>query len=306
MMKAIEKLLATAKAELGYIEKKSKSNLDDKTANAGAKNYTKYARDMDAISGFYNYKKQGHEWCDVFADWCFVQTFGESLARELTRQTTGRKLGAGCKYSMGYYKADGRFFKEPQIGDQIFFYTSDKKGIRHTGIVVDLDEAHVYTIEGNSRPVGVRYSHGGGVFEHSYLRVDDEIAGYGRPDYSIVPEEKPEVKEYVPTVLEWQKAAMADGFEPPEYFSKYGADGKWGKECEACAKKAVVKKQLIGYKYPELTKLVQRVVGFTGIDVDGKCGKETKKAIEKYQETHEGLKVDGEAGLNTYKVMLKV
>lgn len=305
MMKAIEKLIATATAELGYIEKKSKSNLDDKTANAGAKNYTKYARDMDAISGFYNYKKQGHEWCDVFADWCFVQAFGEETARQLLCQTNGRKLGAGCKYSMGYYKNDGKFFKDPQVGDQIFFYTADKKGIRHTGIVVGFDDAHVYTIEGNSRPVGEYYTHGGAVLEHSYLRVDDEIAGYGRPDYSIVADEtekkEPETKEYVPTVFEWQRAAMADGFD----FPLYGADGKWGKECETVAKKAVVKKRLVGYKYPNLTKIVQRVVGFTGVEVDGKCGSDTKKAIIAYQKAH-GLTADGCVGLNTWKVMLGV
>ena len=42
-MKAIDKLIATAEAELGYLEKKSNKNLDDKTANAGSSNYTKYA-----------------------------------------------------------------------------------------------------------------------------------------------------------------------------------------------------------------------------------------------------------------------
>lgn len=303
-MTAIEKLLNTVKAELGYIEKKSKSQLDDKTANAGAKNYTKYARDLDAISGFYNGKKQGYEWCDVFVDWCFVQTFGEELARKLTCQTSNRKLGAGCKYSMNYYKADGKFYTTPAVGDQIFFYTTDKKGIRHTGIVVRLDDNHVYTIEGNSRPTGEYYTHGGAVLEHSYLRVDDEIAGYGRPDYSIVPVEddkEPEAQEYVPTVLEWQKAAMEDGFD----FPQYGADGKWGKECESVAKKAVVKKQVIGYKYPNLTKIVQRVVGFTGIEIDGKCGRATRDAIKAYQKAH-GLTVDGCVGLNTWKVMLNI
>lgn len=307
-MTTSEKLIKVARAEIGYVEKKSKSQLDDKTANAGSKNYTKYARDMDAIVGFYNTKKQGYAWCDVFTDWCFVQAFGEQEARKLTSQTKGRTLGAGCKYSMGYYKNDGKFFSEPKVGDQIFFYGTtdgkvDKNKIAHTGIVVNVDDAYVYTIEGNTRPDPYVVENGGEVCEKKYKRTYASIAGYGRPNYEVIPEQP---KEYVPTVEEWQLAAMADGFTQPEYFSRYGADGKWGKECEACAKKAVVKKQLIGYKYPELTKLVQRVVGFTGIDVDGKCGKDTKKAIKKYQETHEGLKVDGEAGLNTYKVMLKV
>lgn len=41
----------------GYLEKKDKNNLDDKTANAGSKNCTKYARDLDAL-GFYNGKSR--------------------------------------------------------------------------------------------------------------------------------------------------------------------------------------------------------------------------------------------------------
>ena len=41
------KVLAVAVAEIGYKEKKSNSQLDDKTANAGSGNYTKYARDFD-------------------------------------------------------------------------------------------------------------------------------------------------------------------------------------------------------------------------------------------------------------------
>jgi peptidoglycan hydrolase-like protein with peptidoglycan-binding domain len=301
-MKAIDKLISIARAEVGYIEKKSKSQLDDKTANIGSKNYTKYARDLDAISGFYNTRKQGHAWCDVFTDWCFVQAFGVENARKLLCQTGGRKLGAGCKYSMGYYKNDGKFYTEPQIGDQIFFYTADKKGIAHTGIVVGLENGRVQTIEGNTRPDSEVVNNGGMVCEKDYSKTYARIAGYGRPDYSIIPTE-PEV--YVPTVLVWQTAAMADGFVPPKYFSRYGADGEWGKECEAVAKKAVIKKQIIGYKYPELTKIVQKIVGFTGDDVDGKCGKDTREAIKVYQKAH-GLKVDGQVGLNTWKVMLEV
>ena len=40
-------VLAIAAAEIGYHEKKSNSQLDNPTANAGSANYTKYARDFD-------------------------------------------------------------------------------------------------------------------------------------------------------------------------------------------------------------------------------------------------------------------
>ncbi len=98
-------------------------------------------------------------------------------------------------------------------------------------------------------------------------------------------------------VLTWQNTAIADGFA----FSKYGADGKWGSECEAVAKQAICKKRDT-YKYQNLTKLVQSAVGVTA---DGKFGSNTKSAVIKFQKL-EGLDADGVVGLNTWKKILGV
>ena len=64
-----------ALAEVGYREKASNAYLDDKTANAGAANWTKYARDL-AAADYYNGNKNGYAWCDVFVDWCFFKSYG--------------------------------------------------------------------------------------------------------------------------------------------------------------------------------------------------------------------------------------
>ena len=108
-----------------------------------------------------------------------------------------------------------------------------------------------------------------------------------------------EVKKPTETnpILEWQKSAIADGFE----FSKYGADGKWGNECVSVAKKAICKKRLT-YKYKNLTKIVQAAVGVT---VDGKFGKDTHNAVVNWQKLV-GLKVDGCVGLESWKKILGV
>ena len=45
-MRPVERVIAAARAELGYLEKASNAQLDSRTANAGDKNYTKYARDL--------------------------------------------------------------------------------------------------------------------------------------------------------------------------------------------------------------------------------------------------------------------
>lgn len=180
-----QKVIAIAKAEIGYLEKKSDSQLDDKTANAGSGNFTKYARDLDAL-GFYNGKKQGVAWCDVFNDWCFYKAYGFENMQKMTFQTKGKSnSGAGCKYSRNYYKSKGRLFDKPLPGDQIFFYDSALDGIAHTGLVVKVDKTYVYTVEGNTSSASGVVANGGCVRDKKYKLNFNRIAGYGRPDYGI-------------------------------------------------------------------------------------------------------------------------
>lgn len=184
-MSNVDKVLKTAKAEVGYLEKASNSNLDSKTGNAGSSNYTKYARDLDKVSGFYNGRKNGHAWCDVFVDWCFWQTFGTVDAKKLLCQPS-KSLGAGCKYSMQYYEKKGQLYHDPKPGDQIFFADSDGDGIAHTGLVYKVDSNYVYTYEGNTSSASGVVANGGCVAEKKYKLSYARIAGYGRPNYSSV------------------------------------------------------------------------------------------------------------------------
>lgn len=182
-MTAVERLLQTARNEIGYLEKATNSNLDDKTANAGSNNYTKYARDLDKL-GVYNFPKNGYAWCDMFVDWCFVTTFGVETAWKMTNQPMGG-CGAGCTYSAQYYKNMGRFFtSNPQPGDQIFF--KDGNGMGHTGLVEKVQNGRVYTIEGNTSSLAGVVPNGGAVRDKSYSLSYSGIGGYGRPDWSLV------------------------------------------------------------------------------------------------------------------------
>lgn len=189
-----EEVIKIARAEKGYLEKSSNSNLDSKTANAGNKNYTKYARDLDRISGFYNGRKQGFAWCDVFVDWCFVQAFGVSDAKRLLCQPS-KSCGAGCKWSMSYYKSKGRLVSSPKPGDQIFFASSDGEDISHTGLVYKVDSNYVYTVEGNTSSESGVVPNGGAVAEKKYRLSYNRIAGYGRPDYDVK-QDKPKTEDY--------------------------------------------------------------------------------------------------------------
>ena len=131
----------------------------------------------------------------------------------------------------------------------------------------------------------------------AHLHFDIKVGGKFVDPAPYLKGEKEFNKADFNTIREWQVSAILDGFE----FSKFGADGKWGAECEGVAKKAVCKKR-ISYKYPYLTKLVQKAVG---VKVDGKFGKDTKNAVILYQRNN-GLKTDGCVGVNTWKKILGV
>jgi len=228
MSKAIEKLIATAKAEIGYKE----------TGN----NITKYAAFFDKEHpDFYNTKKQGAAWCDIFVDYCFVSTFGEKQALEMLCQPK-KSAGAGCKYSAGYFKKAGRFFDKPEAGDQIFFF--DTKGeINHTGLVSKVDDKKIYTIEGNS---------GNAVKAHSYALDNKKIAGYGRPRWK---EEPSSMADTAPTKPEPTQKPQNDTKKSEEEIAREIIAGKWGNGKE--------RKQRLteaGYDYDSVQKIVNQIL----------------------------------------------
>lgn len=175
---SLEKLLRIARQEVGYLEKKTNSQLEDKTANAGSNNWTKYAKDLIAEIGapYAN----GVAWCDMFVDWCFLQAFGKEKAKEL--------LGGWSAYtptSAQYYKNRSQWHTHnPQPGDQIFFKNAQR--IHHTGLVTHVDAAKVYTIEGNTSAGSTVIENGGSVCQKSYALNNSRIAGYGRPAYHTI------------------------------------------------------------------------------------------------------------------------
>ena len=167
---AINKVLTLARNEIGYKEKSSNIYLDDKNANAGSGNYTKYARDLDAITNFYNGAKNGFAWCDIFVDWLFYKSFGAAAAMKMLCQPE-HSAGAGCLYSAGYYQNNGCWTSIPAPGEQIFFSYSGGE-VSHTGIVEQVNGQQVITIEGNTSDQVAR---------RTYAVNDKRIYGYGIP-----------------------------------------------------------------------------------------------------------------------------
>lgn len=181
---AIAKLIATAKAEVGYLEKRSNSQLDDPKANAGSNNWNKYAAFIDSTyPNFYNGRKNGFAWCDVFVDWCFLKCFGYEKTLKLLCADE-KSTGAGCSYSARFFRSNGQFFNSPKVGDQVFFGQLYNEG--HTGIVIAVDGDFITTVEGNTSAMAGVDANGDGVYMKRYNTKTQYIPGYGRPDWSIV------------------------------------------------------------------------------------------------------------------------
>lgn len=260
-------VIAVAIGELGYHEKASNAALDDKEANSGANNFNKYARDFDQkYPQWFNGKKQSYAWCDVFIDWCFLTAYGYENALRLLCQPE-RSAGAGCTYSLQYYRNKGQFHTDnPQRGDQIFFGTSLSNST-HTGLVEKVEGGCVYTIEGNSSDQ---------VCRRRYALTDSCILGYGRPAYDSVPATPIAPTEYADVSLPVLRRGMT------------------------ALSIAAAQLLLIRHGYSCGGKIVDGVE-----ELDGVYGSGTEEAVRAFQRA-KGLSADGVISPNTWAALLGV
>ena len=271
---AINKVLALARSEIGYHEKATNSQLDSKTANSGEGNFTKYARDLDAVSDFYNGRKQGFAWCDVFVDDMFAIAFGIDTGRQMLYQPKN-SAGAGCLYSARYFRNAGAFTNNPQPGDQIFF-TYQAGEVSHTGIVESVSSTTVVTIEGNTSDQVAR---------RSYNRLSGIIYGYGRPNWSLVASDATTPSGETSTVT----STIVPNGETASTYHKYGS--------------RILKKGSAGTDVRELqNNLIKLGYNLPKYGADGEFGAETYTALVAFQKKA-GIAADGEAGQETYKAI---
>ena len=174
--KNADKVISVATGEIGYIEKKSKKDLDSKTANAGHANYTKYGKWIGA---------NGDYWCASFLSWIFYKAYGNlngktllcgqfSAACETIRQNFSKKKKYNTK------------MEDAKPGDVVFFSGTRHAGANHIGLIVSVVGSKITTIEGNTSTASGVVDNGGGVVKKSYTVPNSKIMGYGRPDYSVL------------------------------------------------------------------------------------------------------------------------
>lgn len=225
----INLVLRVAEQELNYLEKATAAQLDDKTANAGSGNYTKYWRDLSP-------NMQGQPWCDGFVSWCFKQAYGAEAANKIL---CGGLKSFYTPNSAELYKKSVRFSQTPTVGAQVFFKNS--KRICHTGIVIAVSATTITTIEGNTSTMAGVIPNGGGVCKKTYPRNHSGIAGYGHPMYAT--DGSTQYPKWVKSGIDWYyriaEGKNAHGWMDINrhryYFDKTGKmaiewkkiDGKW-------------------------------------------------------------------------------
>jgi len=205
----VARIIAFAKNEVGYLEKRSNSSLTSKTANAGSRNYTKYGEWIGA---------NGDYWCASFISWLFYQAFTSEVGRKLLAGA----YSAACEtIRQNFIKKDRyhTFLTGAKKGDVIFFKGTRHDGANHIGLIYRVKDGVVCTIEGNTSGASGVVDNGGGVAKKSYKTTETKVLGYGRPDYGIV---YPKKTASTPSA----SATSTEKTETSVYYKKYTGKSK--------------------------------------------------------------------------------
>lgn len=174
MTPTANELIKIAESQIGYLEKRTNSQLDSKTANAGSANWTKYG-------AWYGLNPAA--WCAMFVSWCFGEAAG---SKKGAQDMLCGFLWASCTRMYNAFKQAGRVYKSPAPGDIIVFNSSAGSAtMAHTGIVTKVSGGRVYTVEGNTSTLSGVIANGGGVAAKNYSLTYSRIGGYLRPPYAV-------------------------------------------------------------------------------------------------------------------------
>jgi len=161
----LEKVIEVAKGEIGYLEKRSNSQLDSKTANAGDRNYVKYWAVKPEWNGSY--------WCAAFICWVFQTALGKERAKQLLKHYPY----VYCPTLAGLFTK----YSTPKVGDIVIFWKNG--AYAHTGLVIAVNGNTFTTIEGNTSGASTVVPNGGGVCQKTY-KLGSVNAKFCRPAYS--------------------------------------------------------------------------------------------------------------------------
>lgn len=286
------KVIRIALNEEGYLEKKSNSQLDSKTANAGSANYTKYGK---------WYGLNPDLLCAMFICWIFNEAYGETAAKKLL---AGRFSAACEEIRQNFIGKKQYHTSNPQIGDLVFFKGTRHAGANHIGIITDVSQGRIYTIEGNTSGGNYVIDNGGGVAKKSYGITYSKILGYGRPAYDSSPDQNVSIENNVSPAKTPAAYAKKQFIRDVQSVTGAKTDGIAGPETLS---KTITVSKTVNRKHP-IVKFIQKYLNALGYNcgtVDGIAGNKFDAAVRAYQKA-KGCISDGEitAGKNTWRTLL--
>jgi len=166
----LQNLLDLAETQVGYPEKDNTDNLDSFTVY-GTGNYTKYARDINAI-GLYGC--QGQAWCGVYQMWLEYKNSDKAAALSHLGSTF-----YNCFSTMIWAKNNGKWIDAvgiPKPGYRVIFSQSHIALV--TKVTGTYSSGKIYTNEGNTSDSTGVHRDGGRVCNKSYDRKHPKILGY--------------------------------------------------------------------------------------------------------------------------------
>ena len=149
-MSDTDRILAAARAELGYRESPKGSNS------------TKYGR---------AYGINPAPWCAMFTWWCYRQGAGIDMRRTITSSF------ASCEAALQAFRAKGLTVGTPQPGDIVIYQFDRDRAADHMGIFESGNRSQFVAIEGNTS--GSSVSNGGQVMRRG--RFGGQVLGFCRP-----------------------------------------------------------------------------------------------------------------------------
>lgn len=159
-------------------------------------------------TGYYDYTEYNYwygytvGWCAIFISWCARQAgIPESI---ISNNSWADGQGGNFGEKEVYAFAD----HEPQKGDIVYIDNDSDPDADHVGLVYDVDDTFIYTLEGNTSHIvyDIKYYKDTGI-QHYYNTT--KIVYYGVPDYGVADEESPAPQE--PEIIYEAGDINADG-----------------------------------------------------------------------------------------------
>jgi len=123
----------------------------------------------------------GLAWCGYFVDWCLNHAGVKGTPKQISTIK-----GAADMKEIGRWVSD-----KPQVGDLIYLGWDALSAIQHIGIVVEVHDDHVITIEGNTSD---KSQDNGGMVMVKNRPLDKHVIGFSRPKYVPFKGEYPKVE----------------------------------------------------------------------------------------------------------------